>query len=680
VALISQGGAESGAGGSIDGFTFGGTVAVDAAAALSTGGRYGYRVTAGISYIEQAFTVTDDVWYYARAKFRVSSLPSAGQTNYLARFLSGSSEVVRFPLFDDGHIGVGGTGVTVDSGGSSATTAANTVHTLEVAARRNTGNSRLEFIAQLDGVEFTRGHLAITTFDRVRFGVQNTSTNGVTNTDFDDIIVLDGSGASNTTWPDYRTAVYLAVPASDSVIGANWTLGAGGAVSANAFDSVNNTPPSGKTSGSAADGDQIKNVVSNTGSAADAEFNCQTYEAAGAPAGYTISNVHPVASFGPGANSGVTSGLSSTANPSSAETTLGSPSSAVSTFGTGWTRHPGTLTPSPGVASSAAAKVKVGKRNLTTTALFYCFVGVHFQATPPGSQTVTPTGIASDEAFGAPAVVGDGLVRPAGIASGEAFGAPTVAGAGVIMPAGIASDEAFGAPTVILGVLIQPGGVPSEEAFGTPEINPPQFITDAGAIGSGEAAGLPTVVDSGPHVIAPAGIASDAAFGAPTVWRASEEGAPYVPPGPGVTGSPGNRPRDRFTNPRTGETYDFAINHFTEDVRRAAFDAELGAPNPDVGLVRQQGSEGIAPLSISGMIVDPAQNARFEAFFAECEDDELVFHDALGDEALVLIESYDSQLQRTPRNPHDPNLRLWWRYTLVMTIIEVRAGSFVGES
>jgi hypothetical protein len=87
---------------------------------------------------------------------------------------------------------------------------------------------------------------------------------------------------------------------------------------------------------------------------------------------------------------------------------------------------------------------------------------------------LSPSGIASAEAFGTPDVLpGAVILSPGGIASAEAFGTPvvTVAATTAIMPDGIASAEAFGTPAIVTGaVSVTPTGIVSGEAFGTPRI------------------------------------------------------------------------------------------------------------------------------------------------------------------------------------------------------------------
>lgn len=119
------------------------------------------------------------------------------------------------------------------------------------------------------------------------------------------------------------------------------------------------------------------------------------------------------------------------------------------------------------------------------------------------AQTVSPTGIASVEAFGAARV--DLSVTATGIASGEAFGTARVDL--TVTPTSIGSAEAFGATSVAL--VVSPSGIASGEVFGTASL---ALNIHATGIVSGEAFGTPTV-DDGTLTIFPSGIASAEAFG-----------------------------------------------------------------------------------------------------------------------------------------------------------------------
>jgi hypothetical protein len=126
-------------------------------------------------------------------------------------------------------------------------------------------------------------------------------------------------------------------------------------------------------------------------------------------------------------------------------------------------------------------------------------------------QNVSPTGIASAEAFGAPRL--DQEVSPTGIASAEAFGVPRIDQ--VVNPTGIASAEAFGTPRV--DQTVNPTGISSAEAFGITSLQFDQTVSPTG-IASAEAFGTPTInVVGGNQDVNPTGIASAEAFGTPTV-------------------------------------------------------------------------------------------------------------------------------------------------------------------
>jgi hypothetical protein len=68
-------------------------------------------------------------------------------------------------------------------------------------------------------------------------------------------------------------------------------------------------------------------------------------------------------------------------------------------------------------------------------------------------QTITPSGIPSEEAFGTPTIVQPGqTITPVGIQGFVEFGTPTIQGGAevtIITPGGIPSGEAFGTPTVM---------------------------------------------------------------------------------------------------------------------------------------------------------------------------------------------------------------------------------------
>lgn len=131
------------------------------------------------------------------------------------------------------------------------------------------------------------------------------------------------------------------------------------------------------------------------------------------------------------------------------------------------------------------------------------------------SQTVSPTGIATGEVFGGPAVEpGLSVLEPPAIATAEAFGSVVLAPGSVsLLPAGIASAEAHGAQIIVPGMAsVDPAGIVSAEAFGTPAMGMGSFELLPAAIPSAEALGDASLL-AGAVAVDPAGIVSTETFG-----------------------------------------------------------------------------------------------------------------------------------------------------------------------
>ena len=175
-----------------------------------------------------------------------------------------------------------------------------------------------------------------------------------------------------------------------------------------------------------------------------------------------------------------------------------------------------TLTPS-GIASAEAfgshavvpGAVSISATGIASLEAF----GTH--AVTPGAVTITASGIVSGEAFGSHTLTpGAVTILCSGIASAEAFGDAIVsAGGSIVSPSGIVSAEAFGSHTLTPGsVNVSPSAIASAEAFGATIVSiGAQFITP-GAIGTGEAFGSATLTVGGVTILC-SGIASAEAFG-----------------------------------------------------------------------------------------------------------------------------------------------------------------------
>ena len=132
------------------------------------------------------------------------------------------------------------------------------------------------------------------------------------------------------------------------------------------------------------------------------------------------------------------------------------------------------------------------------------------------TQTLSPTGIASGEAFGSATIArGAVSVAPSAIASAEAFGSHSIqVGAVTVTVTGIASAEAVGSHTVQRGaVTVAVTGIASGEAFGVAQLNLvllPSGITSAEVVGS-------HTIQKGAVTVSPSGVASAEAFGSHSI-------------------------------------------------------------------------------------------------------------------------------------------------------------------
>ncbi|PCH98487.1 MAG: hypothetical protein COB84_01870 [Rhodobacteraceae bacterium] len=127
-----------------------------------------------------------------------------------------------------------------------------------------------------------------------------------------------------------------------------------------------------------------------------------------------------------------------------------------------------------------------------------------FEIDAGGGTTLSPTGIASLEAFGTAVISTGGVtVSPTSISSLEAFGTATITVGGVTLsPSSINSLEAFGTATITTGIVqLQPSAIPSAEAFGTPVITVGAVILQPNGIVSGEAFGVAVITGGTPPAI-----------------------------------------------------------------------------------------------------------------------------------------------------------------------------------
>lgn len=129
--------------------------------------------------------------------------------------------------------------------------------------------------------------------------------------------------------------------------------------------------------------------------------------------------------------------------------------------------------------------------------------------------TDSPSGLTSDNYDISIYCAGILTVAPSGIASGEAHGSPAIKH--IIAPSGIDASAAFGTPS-ILGGGITAQGIDSSAALGSPAVILKLQILSPSAISSVEAHGS-AAVTLRLQLISPDGIASVAAFGMPSLYQ-----------------------------------------------------------------------------------------------------------------------------------------------------------------
>lgn len=134
--------------------------------------------------------------------------------------------------------------------------------------------------------------------------------------------------------------------------------------------------------------------------------------------------------------------------------------------------------------------------------------------------------------------------------------------------------------------------------------------------------------------------------------------------------------RNRFTNPANGDFYDWILNHTDEEAFGKARNITESAPTGNVGLVKQQGSDGPLVKTLSGTILDRSQYKAMWEWFVLSGSQTIYFTDFDGQQFEVQITSFLPQLKRkltsASRDPSMPNS--YWSYTIAMEVYGLIAG------
>lgn len=133
--------------------------------------------------------------------------------------------------------------------------------------------------------------------------------------------------------------------------------------------------------------------------------------------------------------------------------------------------------------------------------------------------------------------------------------------------------------------------------------------------------------------------------------------------------------RNRFTDPQTGETYDWQINHESEEEGGRQRSISHSGNTSGLGLVRQQGAQVPLSFRYGGAILHLAQFEAMWHFFQLCESRTILFRDFHGDVYEVTITAFSPTRVRG-RNFADPAIPMhFWRYSIDMEVLRVVSGT-----
>lgn len=136
--------------------------------------------------------------------------------------------------------------------------------------------------------------------------------------------------------------------------------------------------------------------------------------------------------------------------------------------------------------------------------------------------------------------------------------------------------------------------------------------------------------------------------------------------------------RNRFIDWFDGRTYDWHLNHETEEEGGRATNISLGGNTSGFGLIRQQGAAEPLTLRYSGSILHKAQFQEMWRFFERSRVRTIYFRDFTGDEYEVSITSFRPMRKRGENHTDTTIPHHYWTYTLEMQVLRVISGSLAG--
>jgi hypothetical protein len=137
---------------------------------------------------------------------------------------------------------------------------------------------------------------------------------------------------------------------------------------------------------------------------------------------------------------------------------------------------------------------------------------------------------------------------------------------------------------------------------------------------------------------------------------------------------------NQFVDPATNETYNWPINHSSEDSMGKKRNIRHSAPTMNTGLNRQQGAPDPMVMRWKGTILTRAQHQAFLYWFEKCETQTIHVVDFHGNRAEIIITNYDPTRRPVLMNRRDPvnAPNVVWDYTLEMEVVSFIAGDWAG--
>lgn len=138
--------------------------------------------------------------------------------------------------------------------------------------------------------------------------------------------------------------------------------------------------------------------------------------------------------------------------------------------------------------------------------------------------------------------------------------------------------------------------------------------------------------------------------------------------------------RDKFTNPKNSESYEFDIGHSSEEPTSKTRQISNSANTANTGLIMQQGDVQPLLIKYAGTILKASQHKEMWRWYQLCQNQTIFFTDYAGNEYEVVITDFAPKREPTVKNPRDfTNAPLhFWKYTITMHVVRVIKGELEG--